>query len=622
MSAPPANATELDTERELMKLSLQTKLLGAFGIVLALTALLGILSINTLAGVNSKGGAMYTGSVVPLREVSEARALLGDIDSQIQRAITDIHGSDATYARISDADVKQIDAAIAKHRGAFSAPAELTALRSFDRDWAAYRLAYSSVLRSAARGDEAAATKTYFAKGAPIYAAVDRALARLSTLGDQTAKQIDREISSAYDDGRTLIIALIALAIASGSGIAFVISRSISRSSKQILAAAEKIAVGDVEQTIDVKTSDEFAAIAEVMRRVTDYLREMVANTERIAEGDLTVRIDPKSPRDALGIACSTMVESMRQLVSSMSTTASTLSASSQQMVATSDETGRAIGEIASAVVEVAQGAERQVAGVEAARRATAEVTLAVGQSAEHAQETAHAAVEAREIARQGVKTARSATDAMQAVRDSSQSVSTVIGELDSKSGQIGGIVATISGIAEQTNLLALNAAIEAARAGEQGRGFAVVAEEVRMLAEESAKAADLIAGLIEQIQTETKKAVRVVEDGTKRTEDGAVTAAETRDAFERIGLSVDGMGERIGQIAGATQQIAASASQMEREVDEVAKMAELFSASAEQVSASTEQTSASTQQIAASAQDLAGTAEELARLVGAFTVD
>ena len=124
----------------------------------------------------------------------------------------------------------------------------------------------------------------------------------------------------------------------------------------------------------------------------------------------------------------------------------------------------------------------------------------------------------------------------MSAVRDSSLHATEAIRELGAKSEQIEGIVATITGIAEQTNLLALNAAIEAARAGEQGRGFAVVAEEVRKLAEESQSAAASIATLVGEIQNETAKAVEVVEDGARRTEDGVATVEQARAVLPGAG--------------------------------------------------------------------------------------
>jgi methyl-accepting chemotaxis protein len=211
-------------------------------------------------------------------------------------------------------------------------------------------------------------------------------------------------------------------------------------------------------------------------------------------------------------------------------------------------------------------------------------------------------------VAEQGVTAAGHATDAIRQVAESSANVGTAMEGLADKSAQIGGIVATIGGIAEQTNLLALNAAIEAARAGESGRGFAVVAEEVRKLAEESQQAAAAIGGLIEQVQTETQRAVEVVEAGAQRSDEGAAVVEQARAAFERISESVSAMSAHIGEIATAT--------------GEVASVAEESSASAEQVSASTQETSASTQQIAASAQQLATTAVELERLVGRFTLN
>ena len=441
--------------------------------------------------------------------------------------------------------------------------------------------------------------------------------------GDALIAEVGREVATATAatqataaSGRKTIIVVALIAALAAIGLAFLVVRSVVRPLKVVVErlqmlrdvcitglsdAIKAMASGDLTKTVEARTpqiedpaGDEVGDVARAFNDIRSKMAEAIEGYN--------------ATRGQLG-----------SLVGNVSSSAQTLSTASQQMATTSEEAGRAVGEIASAVGEVAQGAERQVRAVEQAKLATEEVAAASSAGAQNARETAAAAVAARDVAEQGAGAVAQASEAMSAVRDSSLHATEAIRELGAKSEQIEGIVATITGIAQQTNLLALNAAIEAARAGEQGRGFAVVAEEVRKLAEESQSAAGSIARLVGDIQAETAKAVDVVEDGARQTEEGVATVEQARESFLALGASVQDMNGRVEQIAAAIQQIASSSQQVQSDMTEVAAVAEESSASSEQVSASTQQTSASTQQIAASAQELARTAEELERLVGQF---
>jgi methyl-accepting chemotaxis protein len=438
------------------------------------------------------------------------------------------------------------------------------------------------------------------------------------TITDEAAT-INAQADSAASSSVQLVIIVALIVIVLAVLITLWLARSITRPLAEMTTAAEKIADGDLDVAVTADTDDEIGRLAHAFRNSVAYLGEMAGAAERVADGDLTADIAPRSERDVLGQAFARMRAKLAATIHDIALSSDSVGTASNEMAQSSQQAGMAVGEIAHAVGSVAEGAERQLRSLEKAREMTAQVSAASEASASDAGETAAAARQAREVAEEGAEAVRRATDAMRAVHESSSEITSQMHALGSMSGQIGGIVDTITGIAEQTNLLALNAAIEAARAGEQGKGFAVVAEEVRKLAEESQSAAGSIADLIGQIQAGTTKAIDVVSAGARQTEDGVAIVEQARDAFERIDSSVQDMDERVQRINAAVAQIVASGAEMQESIEAVLSVAEQSSASAEQVSATTEQTSASAQQIAASAGELASTAESLQGVVRQF---
>jgi methyl-accepting chemotaxis protein len=598
-------------------LRLGARLAVAFGLMALALALVSVIAFSKLSTLSSHVHALGKGADArAVRAASEIDKNVQDIAHRTAAHLY-VHDGDLTKQDSVAAHIRTIEAQDAVDLRALSRYAETAPLqRAHDAYVADVNRAIAASRAETARAaqDRSGSRAIYEQRVVPALAPVAAAAPKLEAALQADAAARADEASSVASSGKTLIAIIAIVALALAVALAVFITRSLTRPIAEIL---NRLGMLKDHCTTDLRTG--LGHVAE-----GDLTFEVVPVTPHIDNpgggeiGEVAIAVNAIRDNTVASVeAYNASRASLVELIGEVAQTAVVVARSSQEVAGTSQEAGRAVGEIARAAGDLAEGAQRQVSGVEQTLRASEEVLQASTDSAQGAEQTARAAEEARRLAAEGAGAVTQATEAMAAVREASTQATGAIRELGAKSG----IVETITGIAEQTNLLALNAAIEAARAGEQGRGFAVVAEEVRKLAEESQAAASSIAELIAQIQSETGRAVEVVELGGKRTGEGAETVERAREAFERIGGSVDDMTDRVSHIATAIGQIADSAKRMNSDMTEVAAIAEESSASTEQVSATTQQTSASTQQIAASAQQLAAGAEQLESLVGRFVL-
>ncbi|MFH1791754.1 MAG: HAMP domain-containing methyl-accepting chemotaxis protein [Candidatus Omnitrophota bacterium] len=342
------------------------------------------------------------------------------------------------------------------------------------------------------------------------------------------------------------------------------------------------------------------------------------------AAGDLTAEVQVASDDEIgdLAKAFNGMLSGLKGMVVQIFSVSERISSSSQELSSSAQEMNATTEEVSTTVQQIAKGTETQANKVEETQKVMEQMAASVNQVSKSAQDAASQSARSLETAQQiGQLTRKEGRDRMIGIAKSITESSHMVRKLGERSDQIGDIVAVITNIADQTNLLALNAAIEAARAGEYGRGFAVVAEEVRKLAEASAKSADQIGKLIKDVQKDTTQAVSGIEGLVKDADMVVVASEKTGEGILDIIKNAESVATMIEQVSAASQEQAAGATQASKSVSDIASVAEETASATEEASASTEEMTASMEQMAASAQELADMGLTLNSMVAKFKI-
>lgn len=340
---------------------------------------------------------------------------------------------------------------------------------------------------------------------------------------------------------------------------------------------------------------------------ITGAIKQLNDNMKDVGEGNLTVfsNINLNDEIGSLSKGLNSMIDNLKNLLLRINETSDVLTQHSEELASSAEETSVASDEISKTIMDIVNSTVNQatqtndgLAKAEILSHNINKVTVAINKMNKVFQETVI-------LNENGVKAVNYLDTKAKENSASTLEVENVVNDVDDSVKNIRVIVDTISGIADQTNLLALNASIEAARAGESGRGFSVVADEIRKLAEQSAKATSEIRTIIENIQNKSSNAVFEMDKAKTIVQEQELALEETQKILSKIFETIKILSEEANGINSLN-------SEMVLAKDKIVELMEELSASAEETSASTEEISASTEEQNATMNEIARTAEEL----------
>ncbi len=308
-------------------------------------------------------------------------------------------------------------------------------------------------------------------------------------------------------------------------------------------------------------------AVFVVTRRIVRPLGRITATMKAMAEGDYRVAIPYADAQDEIGTMAAAMqvfkenatrIEAMRREHEEAGARAVAERRRDLMQLADSLETAvmGVVRAVSSSAAEMQAAARTMSATATQSSAQASAVGAAANQASGNVQTTAAAAEELAssiaEIARQVSDAARISTTASDETALTNAKVQSLVDSAD----RIGDVVNLITDIASQTNLLALNATIEAARAGEAGKGFAVVANEVKSLANQTAKATEEIRGQIAAVQEETRQAVGAIRNIGHIIVQLREISAGIASAIEQQNAAVNEIARTVQQAAQGTQEV------------------------------------------------------------------
>ncbi|KIL76560.1 methyl-accepting chemotaxis protein [Bacillus badius] len=351
-------------------------------------------------------------------------------------------------------------------------------------------------------------------------------------------------------------------------------------------------------------------------------LKRLEAATLAAAQGDIKEDVELPESEDeirSLGIAFNHMLGNLRNMVHSIDNNFALTNESVVQISTEATKASQRAEEIFRTVDEISAGAENSAAAIQSTAESVEDVTHLAAEVQSKAKASAVQAEEMVEDLQVNKEIFQSLISGMEKLSVENEESLEAVKRLETNARKVEQIIQLVGDMAAQTNLLALNASIEAARAGEHGKGFAVVAEEVRKLADESAKAVSGISELIQHIQQEVDQVVQKISSQVRTVSKEVQNGSQANSAIEQMTGKIHEVAEAVQIISRLVDKQLDSIQQTSNQSEEVAAIAEETSAGAVEVTRATKDQTEVMHDIERAAMQLKKQAEELKSTITKF---
>lgn len=396
---------------------------------------------------------------------------------------------------------------------------------------------------------------------------------------------------------------VLALALAIGLALIYLLSRSIVNPIEKLQKVAEAFASGDRQKRAEAFAQDEIGQLTNTFNTLADNIvisetslakqakqQEFEANKQRQEKESLQKEVVrllleiEEAQRGNLTVRGKVTEGVVGSIADAFNTTISKLRDLVLQVQVVSNQMNELSRNGSTSVRHLSEAASTQSGEINQALQTVAEINTSIQTVAQSATEAAKIARQASTEATEGDLAMDKTVNSIETIRTSVASTAKKVKHLAESSQEISQIVEIISGISEKTNLLAFNASVEAARAGENGQGFRVVAEEVRRLADRVTEQTKEIQNLIHNIQQETATVLQAMEQSTSAVVTGTEFALQTKQILQGIAATSQKIDTYLQDISSSTTMQTEASQQVNQTMEDVSAIAITTSLEAQDV--------------------------------------